>query len=150
MRLLVNVLCGDNDVPRVYFGSATLQCGLFTAVQVIFLLPFREPVYRNETLMQLEINSSGIQSLESTLGMFPCQLLLGYQHFLSNCMAAGYICAFNADRCCRAQLLMEHSYPFSHYCLLYVRFTRPVGKPSGTLCVCLCRVWPIGRAWSTW
>lgn len=89
--------------------------------------------------MQLEINSS-IQSLESTLGMFPCQLLLGYQHFLSNCMAGGYICAFNADRSCRAQLLMEHSYPFSHYCLLYVRFTRPEENHQGHthMCVCVC------------
>lgn len=89
--------------------------------------------------MQLEINSS-IQSLESTLGMFPCQLLLGYQHFLSNCMAGGYICALNADRSCRAQLLMEHSYPFSHYCLLYVRFTRPEENHQGHthMCVCVC------------
>ena len=52
--------------------------------------------------------------------MFPCQLLLGYQHFLSNRMASGYICAFNAVRSCGAQLLMEHSYPFSHYWLIYV------------------------------
>ena len=73
---------------------------------------------------KLKINSSGIQSLESTLKMFACQLLLGYQHFLGNYMASSYICALNADRSCRAQLLMEHSYLFSHYRLLYVRFTR--------------------------
>lgn len=115
----------------------TLQ-SLFTDAQVIFLHPFRELVYINEIWMQLEINSSSIQSLESTLGMFPCQLLLGYQHFHSNCMASGYICAFNADRSCRAQLLMEHSYPFSHYCLLYVIFTRPQGNHQGLTCVCVC------------
>lgn len=87
--------------------------------------------------MQLEIDSSSIQSLESTLGMFPCQLLLGYQHFLSNCMASSYICTFKADRSCRAQLLMEHSYPFSHYCLLYVRSTRPEDNHRGLACVCV-------------
>lgn len=109
----------------------------FTDAQVIFLFPYRELLYINEIWMQLGINSSGIQSLESTLGMFPCQLLLGYQHFLSNCMASGYICAFNSDRSCRAQLLMEHSYPFSHYCLLYVRFTRPEDNHQGLTCVCV-------------
>lgn len=93
--------------------------------------------------MQLEIDSSSIQSLESTLGMFPCQLLLGYQHFLSNCMASSYICTFKADRSCRAQLLMEHSYPFSHYCLLFVRSTRPEDNHRGLACVCVCIVWPI-------
>lgn len=87
-------------------------------------------------MQQLEISSSGIQSLESTLWMFPCQLLLGYQHFPSNCMASGYICAFNADRSCRAQLLMEHSYAFSHYCLVCVRSTRPRGNHQGLTCVC--------------
>ncbi|MEQ2285784.1 hypothetical protein AMECASPLE_035419 [Ameca splendens] len=60
--------------------------------------------------------------------MFACQLQLGYHHFLSNCHASSYMCALNADRNSRAQLLMEHSYPFSHYCLLYVRFTRARGS----------------------
>lgn len=78
--------------------------------------------------MYPEINSSGIRSIESTLAVFSCQLLLGYHHFRSNCHASSYTCALNADGNSRAQLLMEHSYPFSHYCLLYVRFTRTRGS----------------------
>lgn len=74
--------------------------------------------------------------LNQLWGCFFCQLLLGYQQFLSNCMASSYICAFNADRSCRAQLLMEHSYPFSHYCLLYVRSTRPEDNHQGLSYVC--------------
>lgn len=86
--------------------------------------------------MKLEIDSSSIQSLESTLGRFPCQLLLGYQHFLSNCMASSYMCAFKSDRSCRTQLLMEHSYPLSHYCLFCVSSTRPEDDHQGPACVC--------------
>lgn len=86
--------------------------------------------------MKLEIDSSSIRSLESTLGMFPCQLLLGYQHFLSNCMASSYMRTFKSDRSCRAQLLMEHSYPFSHYCLFCVRSSRPEENHRGPACVC--------------
>lgn len=97
-----------------------------------FPLSLRELLYINEIWMQLEINSSAIQSLESTLGMFPCQLLLGYQHFLSNCMTSGYMYVFNADSSCGAQLLMEHSYLFSHYTLLQVRSR---GHHQGLTCV---------------
>lgn len=121
--------CTDDDAPRSYSGPATRQ-----------LMPetFRERVYINKIEMQLEIDSSSLQSLESTLGI---QLLLGYQDFLSNCMASSYRHAFKADRSRRAQLLMEHSYPFSHYCLLYVRFTRPEDNHQGLMCVCI--AWPI-------
>lgn len=76
----------------------------------------------------LKINSSSIQSPESTLGMFLCQLLPGNQHFLSNCMASGCLCTFKADRSCGAQLLMERAYPCSHYCR---RFARALGGASG-------------------
>lgn len=74
--------------------------------------------------------------LNKLWGCFSCQLLLGYQHHLGNCMATGHICAFNVDRGCRAQLLMEHSYPFSHYSLRHVRLPRPEGNHEGSnMCV---------------
>ena len=97
--------------------------------------------------MKLEIDSSSIHSLESTLVMFPCQLLLGYRHFLSNRMAGRYMCTFKSDGSCRAQLLMEHSYPFSHYCLFCVSSTRPEDTHQGVcVCVCVCIIWPITEA----
>lgn len=55
------------------------------------------------------------------------------------------MCALNADRSCRAQLLIEHSYPFSHYCLLYVRFTRTRGNLQ-RIYTFVCTAWPRQKA----
>lgn len=83
--------------------------------------------------------------------MFPCQLLHGYRHFLSNCMAASLsVCTVKADRSCRAQLSMEHGYQV--FFLITVCFMWAGGQPSGTVCLCRCvcvcarTAWPMRRA----
>lgn len=117
------------------------------------VLEFQAAVARhiNKYRCSMKPTPAASNLLDQLWGCFPANSCMDTSTSLATVPAAAaataahLVCTFKADRSCRAQLWMQHCYPFfPHYCRLYVRSAEPNQRTAirdsacARVCVCVC------------